>query len=364
MKVLFISNNSAGTYMFRHEVIEAFTKKADVFLCMPKGRFMEYWEKIGCTFIPCNFDRHGTNPLQDLKQLSEYKRILDYVNPDICFTYTIKPNVYGGMACASRSIPYVANITGLGTAVENGGFMQKVSLLLYKRGLRKAQKVFFQNSENRDFMLSHRAVRSAYELLPGSGVNIEQYQVVQYPDDETTRFAFVSRIMREKGIEQYLQAASEIKKRHEKVEFHIFGFCEQEYEAKLKEMHEQGIIIYHGRASEMDKVYGMASCTVHPTFYPEGMSNVLLESCACGRPIITTDRAGCREVVEDGINGFVVKQKDSADLIEKIEKFLSLPWEQRRDMGLAGRHKVEREFDRQIVVDRYLAQLDMLDGKH
>lgn len=357
MRVLFITNSSGGLYRFRREVIEAFCERAEVYLCMPDTQFMEHWKEIGCKYIPCSFDRHGTNPLQELKQISFYKKTLDKVKPDICFTYTIKPNVYGGIACGSRKVPYVANVTGLGTAVESGGLLAKISVALYKKGLKKAQKVFFQNAENRDFMVEHKIILGSYDLIPGSGVNLKQFDLLEYPTD-TVRFSFISRIMKEKGIDQYLEAAEEIRKRYPETEFHVFGMCEEDYEGKLKELQGKGIITYHGNASNMTEVYQMTSCTIHPTYYPEGMSNVLLESCASGRPIITTDRPGCREIVDDGVNGFVVKQKDSRDLIEKIKKFLSLSVEERRNMGLAGRRKVEREFDRQIVVQKYLEEAE------
>ena len=357
MKVLFITNSSGGLYRFRREVIEAFCERAEVYLCMPDTEFMEHWKEIGCRYIPYSFDRHGKKPLQEVKQIGFYKRTLDEIKPDICFTYTIKPNIYGGIACASRKVPYVANVTGLGTAVESGGLLAKILLVLYKWGLMKAQKVFFQNVENRDFMVENKIVSGSYDLLPGSGVNLKQFNLLEYPTD-TVRFSFISRIMKEKGIDQYLEAAEEIRRKYPETEFHVFGMCEENYEVKLKELQDKGVIIYHGNASNMTEVYQMTCCTVHPTYYPEGMSNVLLESCACGRPIITTDRAGCREIVDDGVNGFVVKKMDSKDLIEKIEKFLSLSFERRRDMGLAGRTKVEREFDRQIVVRKYLEETE------
>jgi galacturonosyltransferase len=164
--------------------------------------------------------------------------------------------------------------------------------------------------------------------------------------------------MKEKGIEQYLDAAVYIKKKYPYTRFHICGGMEQNYSEQIKRMQEQKIIIYHGNVNDMTEIYKMISCTIHPTYYPEGMSNVLLESCACGRPIITTNRSGCREIVDDGVNGYIVNQKDSKDLIEKIEKFLSLTNQERKMMGLAGRRKVEREFDRKIVVEKYLAELE------
>ena len=359
MRILVLANIGLGLYKFRKELLEELVKEHEVYFCIPEDEFVKPIKDIGCKFIPCELmDRHGTNPIQELKLINFYKQVLKKTKPDIVFTYTIKPNAYGGMACAILGTPYVANITGLGTAIENGGLMQKISLTLYKLGLRKAQKVFFQNEENRDFMVSHGVVKGEYDMLPGSGVNLNQYEVYPFPAGETVDFVFIARVMKEKGIDQYIEAAKRVRKRHPKTRFHICGFCEQDYEEQLKELNDNGTIIYHGLVADMKPIYQMISCTVHPTYYPEGLSNVLLESAACGRPIITTERSGCREVVEDGVNGYVVKQQNSQDLIEKIEKFLNLSVEERKKMGLAGRAKVEREFDRQIVIKRYLDEVE------
>ena len=359
MRVLIIANNDSGLYHFRREVILALSKKYDVFCSVPNTNgYIGRLEELGCTCIETKVNRHGTNPLEDLKLLGTYRTIIRDIKPAIVLTYTIKPNVYAGMACAALGVPYVANITGLGTAVENGGVMQKLTLALYRYGLRRAQKVFFQNTENRDFMLSRGVVSGAYDLLPGSGVNLNRFQPLPYPHGETVDFVFIARIMREKGIEQYLDAAKTLRKKYPYTRFHICGNCEQAYEQTLRTLQDDGTVIYHGLVDNIAAMHAVCACTVHPTFYPEGMSNVLLESCACARPIITTDRAGCREIVDDGINGYVVRQRDSADLIEKLEKFLALSWEERRQMGLAGRAKVEREFDRNIVIEKYLNEIE------
>lgn len=358
MKVMIFANNDIGLYKFRKELIQELVKANEVFMCLPNGDFIKDLQLLGANFIPCELlDRHGTNPIKDLKLLAWYKAILKKYKPDIAFTYTIKPNVYAGMACASLNIPYVANVTGLGTAVENLGIMQFVTVNLYRYGLRKAQKVFFQNTENRDFMVNKGVVKGAYDVLPGSGVNLNNYTVSEYPNGETVDFVFVSRIMKEKGIDQYLDAAKEIRKKHPETRFHICGFCEQAYEEKLQRLNEDGIIIYHGLVKDMAAIYRQMSCTIHPTYYPEGLSNVLLESAASGRPIITTNRCGCREVVDDGVNGYVVEERNSQDLIEKIEMFLSKSVEERKSMGLAGRSKVEKEFNRQIVIEKYLGEI-------
>ncbi len=358
MKILILTNNDVGLYKFRKEVVEAMIQENEVYACLPYGDMVPQIEALGVKYIHDEFDRHGTNPISEIKHYFQYKKIIKRVNPNIVFTYTVKPNIFGGAACASMKVPYVVNVTGLGTAVENPGMMQNIMIPMYKFGVRKAQKVFFQNSENQKFMLERKMVKGSYDLLPGSGVNLSQYHVLPYPEGNTIDFLFVARVMKEKGIAQYLEAAETIRKRHPETRFHICGNCEQDYEEKLNELNKKGIVIYHGRILDMIPIYQMAACTVHPTYYPEGLSNVLLESAACGRPIITTDRSGCREVIDDGVNGYVVKQQDSLDLIEKIEKFLELSVDERRSMGLAGRAKVEKEFDRQMVIQKYMDEVE------
>ena len=361
MKVMILANSDTGLYKFRRELLEELVKSHQVSICLPNGDFVPEMKTLGCKFIQCDYlERRGKNPLKEAKLISFYKEVLKRENPDIVFTYTIKPNIYGGMACKSLGIPYVVNITGLGSAVENPGIIQKITLTLYKIGLRGAQKVFFQNTENRNFMLDKKVVKGAYELLPGSGVNLEQYAEYPYPKEKTVDFVFIARIMKEKGIDQYLDAAEVIREKYPQTRFHVCGACKEEYKGKLEKLHEAGVIIYHGKVKNMVEIYKSISCTIHPTYYPEGLSNVLLESAATGRPIITTDRAGCREVIDDGKNGFICKQKDSNDLIRQIEKFLNLSWEDRKNMGLAGRRKVEQEFDRRIVIDKYLQEVEQI----
>lgn len=364
MKIMILANSDTGLYKFRRELLEELVKEHQVCICLPDGDFVPAMTAMGCRMIPCDFlERRGKNPLKELKLLSFYKEILKREKPDLVFTYTIKPNIYGGLACRQLKLPYVANITGLGSAVENPGAMQKLTLFLYQKGLKGAQKVFFQNTENRDFMLNKGVIAGPYDLLPGSGVNLTQYEAAEYPSGETVDFVFVARIMKEKGIDQYLDTAEFITQKYPETRFHVCGACREEYREKLERLNENGTIIYHGKVKDMAEIYRKISCTIHPTYYPEGLSNVLLESAATGRPIITTDRAGCREVIDDGVNGFVCRQKDSADLIRQVEKFLALPWEERKRMGIAGRKKVEKEFDRKIVIEKYQKEIEQLSKR-
>lgn len=358
-KILFLVNHDVVIYNFRLELVEKLLADGhQVVISSPYGERIDDLIALGCEYREITMSRHGMNPMKELKLIAKYKKLLSDVKPDIVFTYTIKPNIYGGIVCKSKNIPYVANITGLGTAVENGGIIQKITVVLYKYAFRKVQKVFFQNTENMQFFIDHKIAIGKHDLLPGSGVNLQRFVPLEYPSDDTIHFAFISRIMKEKGIDQYLEAAEFIKSKYPNTVFHVCGFCEQEYEEKLKELTEQGVIIYHGMVRDIKTILKDVQCVIHPTYYPEGISNVLLESSACARPIITTDRSGCREVIDDGVNGFIVKQRDSKDLIMQIEKILNLTNKARHQMGLRGREKVEKEFDRGIVIRKYCDEVE------
>lgn len=357
-KVLFLVNHDVVIYNFRLELVERLLDEGyEVHISSPYGERIDELKALGAIYHKIEMDRHGMNPIEELSLLRNYYVLLKKVKPDIVLGYTIKPNIYGAMAAQRLNIPFVANITGLGTAVENGGIKQKLFIVLYKIAFRKVQRVFFQNEENKQFFSNHNIAVSKQGLLPGSGVNLERFPVTEYPNDEIIKFAFISRIMKEKGIDYYLKAAKVIKKKYTNTEFHICGFCEKEYEGKLDEYIKNGIVVYHGMIRDVSGFLKNIHCVIHPTYYPEGISNVLLEACASGRPIITTDRSGCREVVDDGVNGYMIPQKDDILLIKVIEKFLRLNYEEKRKMGLNARKKVESQFDRKIVVESYCDEI-------
>lgn len=359
MKVVLIGNSGLSIYNWRRELIEKLISDGySVSVLCPNDDYVADLQKMGCLFFDTPLSRHGTNPFKDLKLLKTYKRILKGIAPDCVFSYTIKPNIYGAMACKKLKIPCIVNITGLGTAVENKGVLQKITTRLYKIAFKKVQTIFFQNEENMRFFADRKIYSEKHKLLPGSGVNLNRFKPIVFPNVDTVDFVFISRLMKEKGIEQYFEAAEYIKNKYPYTRFHVCGFCEKEYETQMKKLKESDFIIYHGMVKDITTILEIVHCVVHPSYYPEGISSVLLEACACARPIITTDRAGCREVVDDGVNGFIVKQKDSEDLIKQIEKFLALTVEERRQMGLNGRAKVEKEFDRNIVINAYLKEIE------
>ncbi len=357
-KVLFLVNHDVVIYNFRLEIVERLLNDGhEVHISSPYGERIDDLVRIGSKFHEINFNRHGFNPLQELKLLNQYNKLINKIKPDIILGFTIKPNIYGAIAARKNNVPFVANITGLGTALEDSSFKQKVLIYLYRYAFKNVQKVFFQNEENKQFFIKNKIIKVNYDLLPGSGVNLKKYNYYPYPQTDKIEFAFISRIMKEKGIDQYLDAAQEIIKRYHNIYFHICGFCEEEYKGKLVDFVAPKHIQYHGMIRDVSSFMKKMHCIIHPTYYPEGISNVLLEACATGRPIITTNRSGCREVIDDNINGYIVPAKDSMALINVIEKFISLPSNKKVEMGLNGRKKVERYFDRQIVVNKYLDEI-------
>lgn len=361
-RILFLVNHDVVIYNFRLELVERLLEDGhQVIISSPNGERIGDLIKLGCEYHEIQIARHGMNPLKEIKLIFTYKKLLDSVKPDIVFSYTIKPNIYGAIACRSKKIPCVANITGLGTAVENGGIIQKITILLYKYAFTKVKRVFFQNAENMRFFTDYKIALGKHELLPGSGVSLERFSPIEYPCTDKIKFAFISRIMREKGIEQYLKAAKYIKLKYPEVEFHICGFCEQDYEERLKELSDEGIIIYHGMLRDIKPVLQDIQCIILPSYH-EGMSNVLLESAACGRPVLASNVPGCRETFDEGVSGIGFEPKNTDSLCEAIEKFIALPYDAKAEMGRAGRRKMEREFDRNIVIRKYMDVIKDIEG--
>lgn len=357
-RVLLIGNHEIVIYNFRLELIAALLNENDeVFIMLPKGEKVSLLEKMGCHFIEAPLDRHGVNPFSDLALFIRYYRSISLIKPDMIFTYTIKPNIYGGMAGRILKIPYITNITGLGSAVENKGILQYITVSLYRLALKRAHKVYFQNKENMAFFRKYKIALTKGELLPGSGVNLEKFKPLPYPSEESLHFIFIARVMKEKGIEEYLKTAKYIKRKYPNTNFHIFGFCEERYEPILDQYEREKIITYHGMVDNIQEYISMSHCTIHPSYYPEGMSNVCLESAASARPVITTTRSGCRETVKDAVTGYLVEPQNTETLIDAVERFIGLTHAEKKKMGLEARKYMEDKFDRNIVVDKYLKEL-------
>lgn len=358
-KAILLANDTMFAYNLRRELLERLLQEGyQVTVVAQPLTHQEKLQFMGCRLAKVSTGRRGTNPLADLRLFFRYLEILRQEKPDIVFTNNIKPNVYGGLACRLLGIRYMANVTGLGTPVEHPGLLQKLTTRLYRLGVSRAECVFFQNTENLQFFRERKLLskKSRVHLLPGSGVNLESHPAKPYPPEGELRFLFVARVMKEKGIDLFLTAARKF--HSETVHFDVCGPCDDPYYLDvLKAEQKAGNITYHGMQQDLTPFYENCSCFLYPSYYPEGMSNVLLEAAATGRPAIAADRSGCRETVDSGVTGYIVPVNDEAATLEAVEKFLGLSWEQRRDMGLAARAKVEKEFDRQLVVDAYLQEI-------
>lgn len=359
-KVLMLGNHEIVIYNFRKELVERMIQEGyEVYVALPYGPKVELLKEMGCKFIDTPINRRNTNPLEDLKVFLKYIKIIKQIKPDVVLTYTVKPNVYGGLACRLRKVPYICNVTGLGSGYLNGGIVQKVVQTLSKLAFRKANKVFFQNTADRDLLVQQGVVKDNYDLLPGSGVNLETYKLLPYPpEDQPINFNFVARVMKDKGIDEYLEAAKIIKEKYPDVIFNVIGMIDQpHYEKILKKYEEEGIIKYHGFQTDMMPFIEKCSCMINPS-YTEGMSNVLLENAACGRPLIASNIPGCKEIIDENINGYVFDVKNTDKLVLKIEKFINIDYSKKVAMGLCGREKVNLEFDREIVINKYIKEIE------
>lgn len=366
-KILVLGNSHLVVFQFRGELISTLVEQGyDVWVCFPNGPFghgEQTAKAYGCRFIESKMERRGTNPIKDLGLIKDYYNIIKRVVPDVVLAYTVKPDVYGGIVCAITKTPFIPNITGLGKGLDEKGIVQKLTIELYKKAVKKAKCVFFQNDSDRNFFDSNHITYPKGITLPGSGVNLKKFVPLPYPEKgEPVRFIYVARVMKAKGIEQFFEAAHQIKKRYPNVEFHICGYCEEDYKDTIKEKTLAGEVIYHGLVDDVKLYEEKCHCVVLPSFHPEGISNVLLEGAACARPLITTDHVGCKETVTDGITGYIVHQRDSSDLIDKMMRFINLSYDEKVQMGLAGRKKIEQEFDRKIVVDAYIKEIKIITG--
>lgn len=358
-KLLILANSDSAIFKFRSELIEELSKQFQIGIGIPFGQYMELIKNDKYDFFDVPINRHGLNPLEDYKLLQRYKKLIRSFKPDAMLLYTIKPNLYGSIAARKYKVPCLCNITGLGSALETPGVLQQLLIRMYRYAMQEEHTIFFQNVHGKEFFIQNKIGEAPqYYLLPGSGVNLNRFKLLPYPENELLRFFFIARVIKEKGIDEFLYVARRFKEEKKKAEFHVCGACEEAYDEILKNADKEGVIKYHGLVKDMRAMYEMASCIVLPSYYPEGQSNVLLEGAASGRPLVTTDHPGCREAVDNDVTGFLVNKKDGNDLYDKICNIFFMSIEERAAMGLAGRKKMEREFDRNIVIEAYKARLN------
>lgn len=353
-RILVLTNSSGGLYDFRNEFVQALLSEHEVYVSMPDDVKEKELAAEGCKIIKTDINRRGINPLEDLKLYRAYSRMIKELKPALVVTYTIKPNIYGGFAAARRKIPYIATITGLGGAFDRTGILLKLIVTMYKTGLKKASCVFFQNEENRGIFQRLGITAKKTRMVMGSGVNLERHCYEEYPAGEDTHFLFVGRVMKERGILEYIEAAKAL--HSDSVFFDIMGYCDEDYQDMLDELEQEGIVHQIGFHTEVHPYLAAAGAIVVASFH-EGMSNALIEGAATGRPVIASNISGCLEAFEEGRTGFGFTPGHAEELIRAMERFLALPMGERAKMGRRGREKMEKEFDRKMVTGEYMDEV-------
>ena len=359
MKILIVCNNSAGLERFRGKLIQSLIKKEhDIALVIPTSEKDSEIQAqmrltgLGCKLIKVPMERRGMNPIKDIGLFLAYWKHIKMQKPNYVITYTIKPNIYAGLACRLKKIPYVANITGLGTAFQKSGVLKKFVIIMYKFSLESAKVVFFENNENRSDVVDLGIVDEKHtHVLPGAGVDLCHFKYEDYPENNSEiSFLFIGRVMREKGIQELFTAMQMLRDDKEKCCLHIVGSFEEDYSEEIEKYQKEGWLNYHGVQNDVRPFIANSHCVVLPSWH-EGMANTNLEGAAMGRPLITSNISGCKEAVIKDVSGFLCEHKNAESLCKKMKEFINLPYEQKRNMGREGRKWMEEMFDKEKVVE-------------
>ncbi len=363
-KIIIVSNTSWSLYNFRFNLAKRLRDLGyKVILIAP---FDDYSERLSQEFEYHNvyINSKGTNPMQDINTTIDLFKLYKDIKPDLALHFTIKPNIYGSIASRILRVKTINNITGLGSIFMKTNLITNMVQLLYKFSQANVEKIFFQNKDDYNIFIDNRLVfKDKCEVLPGSGVDTKKFTPINFKKkNDKFIFLLIARMLWDKGIHEYIQAAKDIKIKHPNIEFQLLGFLNNLDKNSVSDRQMQlwvdtGVVNYLGVSDDVRKEISMADCIVLPSFYREGTPRTLLESASMAKPIITTDNVGCKDVVDDGINGYICKIKNADDLAQKMEKLLTLSDEELIAMGIAGRKKILKEFDEEIVIEKYLNKI-------
>lgn len=358
-KVLFLVNKDNVIYNFRRELAFELIKQGfDVYISCPYGSKIDFLTQKGAIHIGLPIDRRGTNVFKDIKLINTYYKQIKEIKPDVVLAYTSKCCIYGGLICRVLNIPYIVNNAGLIEISSYNKLLGWILDTLYRLGYAKASCMMYQNSRER-YYLQNIIGKVYHRDLPGSGVNLDEFRFTEYPvNDDIIRFNYVARIVDFKGINELLACAERIKIKYPNTEFILYGdYDDDSYRKKIERLEAKGIVKYGGIQLDMKPHIAAAHCVIHPSYY-EGLTNVILEHAAMGRPAIASDIPGCREPIDNGKSGFTFELKNVDDLVDKVEKFIRMPHEEKMAMGKAAREKMEKEYDRNIVTNIYLQEIN------
>lgn len=365
-KIILNANNGFVLYNFRFNLMKTLENKGFKIICMAgvdssvKDIIKNNWK-----FIDSNLDRRGTNILNDLKLFLFYLKTFKKEKPEYILNFTIKPNIYGTLAAKLVGIPVINNVTGLGDIFDTENLTSKVVKILYKISFRFPKKVFFQNDDDLNIFLNNRLIdKKICDRLPGSGVEVDRFIPLEKERRDNKKvFLFLGRISNKKGVRIINEVSKILTPKYPNIEFRLLGkiYTDEEGHISKEELlkwEEVSNIRYIGTSKDVRQEIKEADCIIFPSFYREGVPRSLIESASMGKPILTTDNVGCRDIVEDGYNGYLAKPNDIINMVEIVEKFLNLDENKQREMGNNGREKVVKEFDEKIVINKYLKVIE------
>jgi len=360
MKVLITANTSWYIWNFRRSLIQALQKDGhEIIIAAPEDDYTDRITALGCQFAPLKIDNKGTSPLRDFALYRHLRGLFRGQQLDVVFSYTIKCNIYACMAARPLKLPVIPNVSGLGTAFLSENWVNRVVKRLYRSAFRVPNVIFFQNRDDQETFLGlGLATEGQARLLPGSGVDLKRFGPQPLPATGEVTFLLIARLLWDKGVGEFVAAATQIRRDHPNTRFQLLGFLNAENRSAIpretvEDWVRKGIVEYLGATDDVRPHIAAADCVVLPSYYPEGTPRSLLEAASMARPIITTDTPGCRDVVEEGITGFLCDPRNKESLKEVIERVVALSPQDRSDMGLRGRLKMEREFDQVTVITAY-----------
>ena len=363
MKIAIVINTSWNIYNFRMGIVKALLAQGhQVVAIAPHDDSTQLLIDAGCKYVPVVMENKGANPLSDFKLILDFYKIYKSEKPNYILQYTIKPNIYGSIAAKLAGIPTINNVSGLGTVFLHDNLVSKIALGLYKFAFRFPKKVFFQNSDDKQLFIERKLINaSKCDVLPGSGVNLSQYQAVEYTKKEPFTFLVIARLLFDKGIVEFVDAAKQIHQKYPSAQFQLLGFTDFDSnmgipEVTLNQWIEEGIVTYLGHTKDVKPFIQNADCVVLPS-YREGTPKALIEALALQKPIITTNVPGCKETVIDNENGYLCEVKSANDLAAKMLKMIENSEQTLASMASNGRKLAESKFDEKIVIQKYLDEL-------
>jgi glycosyltransferase involved in cell wall biosynthesis len=364
-KIILNANNGFVLYNFRFNLMKTLEKKGFKIICMAGiDSSVEDIKKNNWEFINSNLDRRGTNILNDLKLFLFYLKTFRKEKPEYILNFTIKPNIYGTLAAKLAGVPVINNVTGLGDIFDTENLTSKIVKVLYKISFKFPKRVFFQNNDDLEIFLNNKLIdKKICDRLPGSGVEVDRFIPLEKERKDNKKvFLFLGRISSKKGVRIINEVSKILTPKYPNIEFQLLGkvYTDEDGHISKDELlgwEKESNIRYIGTSKDVRQEIKEADCIIFPSFYREGVPRSLIESASMGKPILTTDNVGCRDIVKDGYNGYLAKSNDINSMVEIVEKFLNLDKNKQKELGNNGRKKVLKEFDERIVINKYLSEI-------